>query len=875
MKPTLSLLCLLFATIHNLSYSQNTDTLKIKVTAPDNIKCMWADTLLSISEISTLKTQKNQWVIHITSAIPGAHIKFGRNSLPIRETSDIPLSSEKTFIVLKDSLSDSNFFLSKSFTITIMDANSTSILSKKILVSNQTTSSDTDSSKAIVTGSPILDAFALAADTINGDRKRKILKYYLFNHSNTYSENPFLNALSAELNAPDAQNSNTSFVSQALSAAGGLDVTTIADGLARFLVKRTKEELSLAFFDRFKKVLDDKKYADLKTLFPQTWSILQSIDEDIYDYQKYLQNLREAFKADIASLYRNLPGIIDNHPAFFSRHAEWAAALRSACYIAGELDNKTHPGDILANYPVSYLDSINRNYKGAVQTVQLISASLRDTAQNENAPYWVSIGKIRELVNNKKAFKIYLGLIYQEARYLYDSVHFQQWNLIQVLNRAGENYDKVNDIYSTYKRYILGFGDKTDAIKTLLTEQDNAQSDSAKAALYIRYFRSSVDMLDYSTGIADLPFIKENVLWADTLRNKLHKYFGISYATADLAANINGRNYSAAINNTIKIYQLVMAKPAQTAVDTQVDKQDMINQATSDFISTNSGITDEKKQQVLQTQLAKDLKNYNQSLPAKPPTNTYQDTTIKLYLAKLEGSTGKSLDSTTKAQIIKTLKDQLPKDSTELYNNDKSNISAIQSKLVYYGGFMAAIATAKTSDEVEATIETFALPTGSSRIKRRSAFNVSLNAYTGLYLGMEKINGVDEKYKLNSYGVTAPIGIAISLGHCRTSHNSGSSSLFLSLVDIGAVAAFRFTNDSTEKVPSIQLKDLVSPGVFYSLGIGGTPLSVNVGYQVGPLLRKVNLDDNKKYDKSYGRFSVSVCVDIPVLNFYTKKWKDR
>jgi len=36
------------------------------------------------------------------------------------------------------------------------------------------------------------------------------------------------------------------------SLIGGLDITNIADGFAKFLVERTKEELATAFFEKFK-----------------------------------------------------------------------------------------------------------------------------------------------------------------------------------------------------------------------------------------------------------------------------------------------------------------------------------------------------------------------------------------------------------------------------------------------------------------------------------------------------------------------------------------------------------------------------------------------------------------------------------------------
>ena len=183
----------------------------------------------------------------------------------------------------------------------------------------------------------------------------------------------------------------------------------------------------------------------------------------------------------------------------------------------------------------------------------------------------------------------------------------------------------------------------------------------------------------------------------------------------------------------------------------------------------------------------------------------------------------------------------------------------------------------KNSDEVERAIEAAALPVGSSRIKRVSDFNVALNSYAGLFYGVERINGLDSgKWKPNVYGVTAPIGVSISWGHrflVFPSKKEWSTSIYLTLIDLGAVAAFRFKDDSTSQVPTIKFENIFSPGAFLSIGIPKTPLSFNIGAQMGPNLRKVNADaakGNDFSDKIYWRFSTSLVVDIPIVNFYTK-----
>jgi hypothetical protein len=592
------------------------------------------------------------------------------------------------------------------------------------------------------------------------------------------------------------------FIGAGLSSIGGLDVTNFADGAAKFIVKRAKQELSIAFFQKLKKVIRETR--DLGTVFPQTANLLEGLDEEIYEYEKYIQNLREAFKKDIQDIHRNLPGIIDNHPGFFSEHQEVKVALLTACYTAQELEDQSHPGDILSNYPIEYLDSIkNKNYKGAIQTIQLLSASLRDTSAKDDATYWVNIKQIRELVNDKLALKIYLGLLLQEAKFRYSSVAFQGTTLVELLNKVADEYEISFGIYNSYRTYILRFGEKVEALNKMIMDQSKENtSDSVAVEKYAKYFRTAVDLVQYSVEICRLPIIKEQGHF-EGFPLLLKKYFDVAYSSADLVVDIARKNYSSAINHAVHIYNLVTVKSEEGIPVPQNDEH-------RNILSDSQVIKN-------------DIKDKSGNTTAIAP------------------------------QDFKPTSD----------------------KLIKYGNFMATVATAKNSDEVEKAIETAALPVGSSRIKRVSDFNVSLNTYAGLFYGIERIKGIDSgAAKFNAFGVAAPIGVAASFGHSLfffpTGKSEWSTSIFVSLIDLGAIAAFRFRDDSTAQVPSIELKDIFSPGAFLSIGIPKTPLSFNLGVQVGPNLRKVGDGKNDYGNNVYWRYSASLCVDIPVLNFYAK-----
>jgi len=59
---------------------------------------------------------------------------------------------------------------------------------------------------------------------------------------------------------------------------GNFDVTNIADGLAKFLVGRVKQELSTSFFEKFKENLDSNE--QIQILFPVSYNALKAIDKE-------------------------------------------------------------------------------------------------------------------------------------------------------------------------------------------------------------------------------------------------------------------------------------------------------------------------------------------------------------------------------------------------------------------------------------------------------------------------------------------------------------------------------------------------------------------------------------------------------------------
>lgn len=230
------------------------------------------------------------------------------------------------------------------------------------------------------------------------------------------------------------------------------------------------------------------------------------------------------------------------------------------------------------------------------------------------------------------------------------------------------------------------------------------------------------------------------------------------------------------------------------------------------------------------------------------------------------------------------------------FDNDNIHLQ----KILKYGTFLASVANSKNSNDIKNALNAATLPPGSYSIKRKSEFDFSLQAYPGLTTGWE----VTYKHKLGqenlgqiNYGFSAPIGFAISWGigskldddnkdnkknlnYYKIRTKKGvttktyyaltgySSTVFLSVFDLGPLVLFRLNNNS-DLSQKVQLKNVFAPGVFYFLGLKNIPLSLFAGIQYSPELKQVTVSNNI-YDLNTLRFNVGVSVDIPLFDLYNK-----
>jgi hypothetical protein len=639
-----------------------------------------------------------------------------------------------------------------------------------------------------------------------------------------------------------------SIFSNAISAAGGLDVTKFVDGLAIFLVKRTKEELNVAFFERFRDLLQEPRYKDLKLVFPQTNQTLLALGEEVYNYDAYLTSLRTSFEKDLRALPPHLSRWVDEgtFKTYFDGKPYLKSGLKSSLYFYDELSNGTHPGKAIENFPLTHvsgviipltitesirIDSLTKVFIG-------ISKSLRS---GKGDHYWVTPDTIKSLVDDVKARRFYLAMLFEDALKLAKNL---------------KNKDSLG--YEFYSRFFDEFTQTAESghelVLKLIFNKDEPDPNSK--------FTKTVEVL----------------------RN-----------VSELGLDVSRRKYGAAIVHAVQVYNYLTGDA--TLLDELVAIGSIKELSTKevkfqwsdqpDVLITNmlnSGI--KAVWSPVSKQLGFQLPNEDETTIHKfAYPHTKNDLITALNKIIIDKDSLKASNP-----VADEIQFDLPRNHRKRVVSTVESISVenkaqdIVGKLFTYGSFIAAVAEAKNSQEVADAIEAFALPAGSSSIKRKSAFNVALNGYTGVLAGHE-IHGPSPYF--NSYAVWAPVGVTASWGRINFGNwQNHSISVFASIIDIGAVTAFRFTNevkaaeDTTKTTPGtaslqkIRLKDIIAPGLAVSWGIAKTPLSLTFGWQSAPFLRKVTADANTTLDYRASRIYLTLAVDIPILNFYNRKnWR--
>jgi hypothetical protein len=544
------------------------------------------------------------------------------------------------------------------------------------------------------------------------------------------------------------------------SSIGSLNVTNIADGIAQFLIKRGKEELNVAFFNRMKEFLENPKYPECKTLFPVTTEFLENISA--YRYAELIQSLREAFYKDLSNLTVSLNQLIDlpKYKELFKDLPEIRAAVRCS-KIVSELSQSEKgilPDSLiheLADLPE--WQGINSNLGNSLKLLDIFSQAVRENPNADNSLRWIKLSDLNNLIKDQITLRIFIGLIYQNVHHAniqfttssgslrMDAFMADNVKTIYVISGLIENFSILaNDV----NRTIKDFRDKE--ISARLSNDD-----------YYTYISKAINIIEYGFKVANT--IKEGIIddhYIVTARN-----------SNELYKNIYTKNYNNAVMNAYTILDEIFNK-----------------------IIKNSN-------------LSNNLKNLG-----------------------------------PKSEVIE--------------------------KILKYGNFMASVIKAESGEDVQNALEAAALPAGSYSIKQKSVVNISINGYIGYAWDFNKA------FKdLYARGVYAPVGINVTTGSIKKHGLSFTG--FVSLLDVGAVAAYRLENGTTETLKQeVRLESIFSPSTQLLIELGGSPLAIGCGWRRTP---KLFYSDNSSFITVLpkGVFNLSILIDIPIFTISNRPFEKK
>ncbi|MEO9964566.1 MAG: hypothetical protein ABJF11_02185 [Reichenbachiella sp.] len=666
-------------------------------------------------------------------------------------------------------------------------------------------------------------------------------------------ENPLISFKSyGQSNFSDRSISGVSEKAKSIGASvSGFNVSTVADGLAKFLVKRAKQELTMAFFEKFKEDLEN--YAELKILFPQTFDLLEVIGEEIYNFSGYLNMLREAFQFDLQNLIPHLKQLIneENMAAYLKTNPTVDFILGNALLIADDLQNGVHPGDMLTNISNENLNySTVRNLSPSLQVMNLISQSLTSKQADQ---YWISSDSLQLLFRNETTMKVYLGLIYQLGKNItFENKRDQSYKLGTYLMALSENYNEYIPALSAYIKKINQQTEIVDRNLKTINRLNEMVGQKSGYADHYAFYTSVIDMVGLTVSISQVQAIAKEAYFDLA---KFDQFIEIARQMGNLYLDVQEKNYFGAVMSLSVILDKTIPKQKEKLDEAVVEIQRWTNLVN---IYEDNDLT------VVIDNIRRFAEEQDQSAEIDELLNA-----LTILSATVNGNNREAVK-----KIMETIKGRIANRSGQLDRKILERYTVLLKKIMKYGNLASSIAKAENSDEVEKIIETIALPAGSASIKKKTDFSVGLNAYVGLSPGYEYSGDTEEWAVI--FGVHTPVGIAFNWGKNKNENEEGvkakhvSNSLFLSVIDVTAFSVLRFNDSETSELPEVSLSNIFAPGLYYVRGVAKLPVSWGIGGQLGPQLRTIESTTITTGDGVTFSGKFFIAVDIPIINFYSK-----
>lgn len=278
----------------------------------------------------------------------------------------------------------------------------------------------------------------------------------------------------------------------------GSMTTQIVDATAQFLVDRVKQELLLAFFDRFLVQVDQS--TELTALMPNTYFLLKN--NDVFKVPSMGEVWMTAFEEDLKMIPQNFNSMVQTHPDYMDlKKKPEFQFLMMAGFIYEKIQEESNVIEIVESLYEKFQDSDTQLIQ-MLEVVGLIRSNLRDSKTYTYYEKLVSNDKFRKLFEENENAPLYFSaLIYQQDRSLFNRIKIPNLSTELVLG------DLIKINYLDFTKMVGKFLTKMKNLERSKSEFNNNKHlrDGQKEKYHeavLKFANSIFELLDYSIELA-------------------------------------------------------------------------------------------------------------------------------------------------------------------------------------------------------------------------------------------------------------------------------------------------------------------------------------------------------------------------------------
>ena len=273
--------------------------------------------------------------------------------------------------------------------------------------------------------------------------------------------------------------------------------TQIIDATSQFLVDRVKEELLLAFFDRFLSQVDQS--TEMTALMPNTYFLLKN--NDVFQVPSMGEVWMTAFEEDLNAIPKNLHLMVQSHPDYLDlKKKPELQFFMMAGFIYDQIQDEAKLKTLIESFYEEFKEADSQLIQ-MLGVVRLLRENLIKSNYSETEEL-VSIEKFRSLLGENEAASLYFSaLIYQQDRPLFDRIKIPNLSsellLGDLLKIKFVDFTKMTGKFLTKMKKLETSKSNFDNKKSLKDEQKEKYQESV-----LKFANSFFEFLDYSIELA-------------------------------------------------------------------------------------------------------------------------------------------------------------------------------------------------------------------------------------------------------------------------------------------------------------------------------------------------------------------------------------